>query len=90
MKEMRREEAPARRVVIAGGGNIGFRWRANRGQESALIERDGSAHAGVRTAERTIVLHGDAADEEQPRRVSVAGCLRGADHSEEANILSPC
>ena len=25
MNEMRREEEPARRVVIAGGGNIGFR-----------------------------------------------------------------
>ena len=42
MKELRREEAPARRVVIAGGGNIGLRLAIElEGKNQVkLIERD--------------------------------------------------
>src|SRR5437763_12081978 len=42
MKELRREEAPARRVVIAGGGNIGFRLACDLEDKNQvkLIERD--------------------------------------------------
>ena len=65
MKEMRREEAPARRVVIAGGGNIGFKLASDLEDKNQvkLIERD--AKRARRVSERlnrTIVLHGDAAD----------------------------
>src|SRR6202030_3024070 len=67
MKELRREEAPARRVVIAGGGNIGFRLGSELedNNQVKLIERDrGRARRVSEQLKRTIVLHGDAADEE--------------------------
>ena len=53
MKEMRREEAPARRVVIAGGGNIGLRLAKRAGrQESSQAHRarQQACAARVRTA----------------------------------------
>ena len=64
---MQKAEGPARRVVIAGGGNIGFQLaqKLEREHQVKLIERD--ARRARRIAEQlsnTIVLHGDAADEE--------------------------
>ena len=48
MKEMRREEAPARRVVIAGGGNIGVRlaseyWKTRIRSSSSSATASGRA-----------------------------------------------
>ena len=53
MKEMRREEAPARRVVIAGGGNIGVRLAGELEDKNQvkLIERDGKRQEGLRAIE---------------------------------------
>ncbi len=60
MKELRREEAPAQRVVIAGGGNIGLRL-ANELEgknQVKLIERDSKrARARLRAVEKH---HGSA------------------------------
>jgi len=70
MKEMRKEEAPARRVVIAGGGNIGLRLahELEGKNQVKLIERDNKRARRVSEQLRsTTVLHGDAAD---ARRVS--------------------
>jgi trk system potassium uptake protein TrkA len=76
MKEMRREEAPARRVVIAGGGNIGFRLASELEAKKQL--------------NRTIVLHGDAADEELllEENIDSTDVFAALTNSEEANILS--
>jgi trk system potassium uptake protein TrkA len=66
MKEMRREEAPVRRVVIAGGGNIGFRLASELEYKSQvkLIERDPKRARRVsELLNSTTVLLGDAADE---------------------------
>ncbi len=93
MKEMRREEAPARRVVIAGGGNIGVRLASeleDRNQVK-LIERDGKRARKVsEQLKSTTVLHGDAADEELllEENIDSADVFAALTNSEEANILS--
>jgi trk system potassium uptake protein TrkA len=93
MREMRREEAPVRRVVIAGGGNIGFRLASELEDKNQvkLIERD---HRRARRVSeqllRTTVLHGDAADEELllEENIDSADVFAALTNSEEANILS--
>src|SRR6202522_1483490 len=93
MKEMRREEAPARRVVIAGGGNIGLRL-ANELEgknQVKLIERDSKrARRGSEQLKSTTVPHGDAADEELllEENIDNADVFAALTNSEEANILS--
>src|SRR6266446_6207762 len=67
MGELRHADEPARRIVIAGGGNIGFRLAKTLEPHNQvkIIERD--ARQARRIAElldNAIVLHGDAADEE--------------------------
>jgi trk system potassium uptake protein TrkA len=93
MKEMRREEAPARRVVIAGGGNIGFRLASELEDKNQvkLIERDSKRARRVsEQLNRTIVLHGDAADEELllEENIDSTDVFAALTNSEEANILS--
>ena len=93
MKEMRREEAPARRVVIAGGGNIGFKLASDLEDKNQvkLIERDHKRARRVsEKLNRTIVLHGDAADEELllEENIDSADVFAALTNSEEANILS--
>lgn len=93
MREMRREEAPARRVVIAGGGNIGFRLASQLEDHNQvkLIERD--IKRARKISERlksATVLHGDAADEELllEENIDSADVFAALTNSEEANILS--
>ncbi len=93
MRELRREEAPVRRVVIAGGGNIGFRLAGELEAKNQvkLIERDG--RRARRVSEQltsTTVLHGDAADEELllEENIDSADVFAALTNSEEANILS--
>jgi trk system potassium uptake protein TrkA len=93
MREMRREEAPVRRVVIAGGGNIGLRLASELESKNQvkLIERDNKR--ARRIAEKlssTTVLHGDAADEELllEENIDSADVFAALTNSEEANILS--
>jgi len=93
MREMRREEAPVRRVVIAGGGNIGFRLASElEGKNQVkLIERD---HRRARRVSEQLksatVLHGDAADEDLllEENIDSADVFAALTNSEEANILS--
>jgi trk system potassium uptake protein TrkA len=93
MNEMRREEAPAKRVVIAGGGNIGFRLASELEDKNQvkLIERDSKRARRVsELLNRTTVLHGDAADEELmlEENIDSADVYAALTNSEEANILS--
>jgi trk system potassium uptake protein TrkA len=93
MKEMRREEAPARRVVIAGGGNIGFRLASELEDKNQvkLIERDPKRARRVsEQLRRTTVLQGDAADEELllEENIDSVDIFAALTNSEEANILS--
>ena len=93
MNEIQRLEEPVRRVVIAGGGNIGFRLAQQLEQslQVKLIERDG--RRARRISEQlgnTIVLTGDASDEELllEENIDSADVFVGVTNAEEANILS--
>jgi len=93
MNEIQRLEDPARRVVIAGGGNIGFRLaqKLEETNQVKLIERD--SRRARRISEQlsnTIVLTGDASDEELllEENIDSADVFVAVTNAEEANILS--
>ena len=93
MQELSTVEATAKRVVIAGAGNIGFRLaRALEERvQVKLIER--SPDRSRRAAEalrNTLVLTGDAADEELllEENIDDADVFIAVTNAEEANILS--
>jgi trk system potassium uptake protein TrkA len=93
MSEMRRMEEPVRRVVIAGGGNIGVRLALALEQTNQvkIIERDTRrARTISEQLNRAIVLVGDAADEELllEENVDNVDVFCAITNSEEANILS--
>jgi trk system potassium uptake protein len=93
MSELRKEESPVRRVVIAGGGNIGFRLAKalEKQNQVKLIERDTRRARKIsELLENTIVLNGDAADEELLIEENIDSCdvFAALTNSEEANILS--
>ena len=93
MKEMQRLEDPVKRVVIAGGGNIGFRLAQTLEEENQIkvIERDSKRARRISEQLRnTIVLVGDAADEELlvEENIDSVDVFCALTNSEEANILS--
>jgi trk system potassium uptake protein len=93
MSELRKQDGPVKRVVIAGGGNIGLRLaRAlEKGSQVKLIERDvRRARRASELLENAIVLNGDAADEELliEENIDSADVFAALTNSEEANILS--
>jgi trk system potassium uptake protein TrkA len=93
MSEMRKREEPVRRVVIAGGGNIGLRLAQELEDENQvkIIERDPARAARIsEQVSSAIVLNGDAADEELLVEENIDGvdAFVALTNSEEANILS--
>jgi trk system potassium uptake protein TrkA len=93
MIEMRKEEKPVRRVVIAGGGHIGFALakQLEKSNQVKLIERDPMRARRIsEQLESAIVLEGDAADEELLIEENIDSCdvFCALTNSEEANILS--
>ena len=93
MNEITRAEEKVRKVVIAGGGHIGFRLARllEKHYQVKLIERD--AERARRVSERlegTIVLHGDAQDEELliEENIDSTDVFAAVTNSEEANVLS--
>ena len=93
MSEMRRLEDPVRRVVIAGGGNIGVRLAKALEQTNQvkIIERDAQRARHIsEQLNKAIVLVGDAADEELllEENIDNVDVFCALTNSEEANILS--
>ena len=93
MSEMRKLEDPVRRVVIAGGGNIGVRLALALEQTNQvkIIERNPErAKAISERLNKAIVLVGDAADEEMllEENIDSADVFCALTNAEEANILS--
>ncbi len=93
MSEIRKLEDPVRRVVIAGGGNIGVRLALALEQTNQvkIIERDPRRARHIsETVNKAIVLVGDAADEELllEENVDNVDVFCALTNSEEANILS--
>ncbi len=93
MSELRKQEKPFRRVIVAGGGNIGKRLaRAlEKDYRVKIIERDQARSREIAAElDNTIVLYGDAADgdlllEENIENTDVFCAVTNDD---EANILS--
>jgi trk system potassium uptake protein TrkA len=93
MNELRREDDPVRRILIAGGGNIGFRLARCLEQtcQVKVIERDQvRARKISELLDRAIVLNGDVTDEELliEENIDSIDVFVSVTNSEEANILS--
>jgi trk system potassium uptake protein TrkA len=93
MSEMRKLEDPVRRVVIAGGGNIGVRLALalEKTNNVKIIERDPRrARIISEQLNKAIVLVGDAADEELllEENIDNVDVFCALTNAEEANILS--
>lgn len=93
LSEMRKLDDPVRRVVIAGGGNIGLRLaRALEDTNQVKVIERGWERARRISEQlnRAIVLHGDAADEELllEENIDAADVFVAVTDAEEANILS--
>ena len=93
MNELRKQDDPVKRVVIAGGGNIGFRLAKTleHSNQVKVIERDARRARRIsEQLENAIVLNGDAADEELLIEENIDSCdvFAALTNSEEANILS--
>jgi trk system potassium uptake protein TrkA len=93
MREMQKLEDPVKRVIIAGGGNIGLRLAQTLETENQVkvIERDSKRARKISEQLRnSIVLVGDAADEELlvEENIDSIDVFCALTNSEEANILS--
>ena len=93
MSEMRKLEDPVRRVVIAGGGNIGVRLALalESTNQVKIIERDPQRARSIsEQLNKAIVLVGDAADEELllEENIDSVDVFCSVTNAEEANILS--
>lgn len=93
MSELRRLEKPVKRVMIAGGGNIGRRLaRAlETDYQVKIIEHNAkNARFLSEELEKSIVLHGDAADEELllEENIENTDIFCALTNDDEANILS--
>jgi trk system potassium uptake protein TrkA len=93
MGELRKLDKPVRRVILVGGGNIGkglARALENRYQVK-LIEHDTARVQEVSgELERTLVLQGDAADEDLliEENIENTDVFCAVTNDDEANILS--
>jgi trk system potassium uptake protein TrkA len=93
LREMRKLDDPVRKVVIAGGGNIGLDLaRALEATNQVkVIERDWTRARQIsEQLSRAVVLHGDSADEELllEENIDSADVFVAVTNAEEANILS--
>ena len=94
MSELCAVGKPGRRIMLTGAGNIGLRLAEALEQAHChvkLVERDmARAKTVADQLERTVVLHGDAADEElmQQENIDNVDVFCSLTNDDEANILS--
>jgi trk system potassium uptake protein TrkA len=94
MGELRRLDKHVKRVMLAGAGNIGYRLAAElerRGYFVKLIDHNTERATRVsELLEKTVVLNGDAADEELLRLENIDGMevFCALTNDDEVNILS--
>lgn len=93
INELRKLDRPVRRIIIAGGGNIGVRLASalESTHQVKLIERNRErARAISEQLDKTVVLSGDAADEELlvEENIEATDVFCAVTNDEEANILS--
>jgi trk system potassium uptake protein len=93
MCELRRMDKPVRRVMIAGGGNIGYRLATTieHEVEVKLVEHN-KARAQFLAGElnRTLVLQGDATDEDLlgDENVEAVDMFLALTNDDESNIMA--
>ena len=93
MSELRRLDKPVKRIMLAGGGNIGTRLAESleTRYQVKIIERNaGQCRAIADQLKKTIVLHGDAADEDLllEENIENTDVFCALTNDDEANILS--
>ncbi len=93
MSELRKLERPFKRVIIAGGGNIGKRLAQELQQDYQVKIIDRGRNRSKELAEdldNCIVLHGDGADEELllEENIEDTDVFCAVTNDDEANILS--
>jgi len=93
ISELRKMEKPVRKVLIAGGGNIGYRLAQsleNTYQVKLIEHNRARAQFLSEQLEKTIVLQGDAADEDLllEENIESTDVFCAVTNNEEANILS--
>jgi len=93
MKELRPVDNPARRIILAGGGNIGSNLARilERRHHIKIIERDQErAELIAEDLEKAIVLVGDCADEQllQEEAIETTDVFCVLTNDDAANILS--
>jgi len=89
----RRSDKPNRRIIIAGGGNIGMRLAETieRNYHVKIIEIDPArCRTLAESLHRTVVLHGDAADQDLliQEDIEDTDLYCAVSNDDEANILS--
>jgi trk system potassium uptake protein TrkA len=93
MSELQRLEKPYKRLIVAGGGNIGRRLALSLEQKYRVKLIESNQTRAREIAERldmTIVLHGDAADEDLllEENIENTDVFCAVTNDDEANILS--
>src|SRR5512134_1335203 len=93
MKELRRMDQPVKRVMIAGGGNIGMRLaRALEGQYAVRLIEHNKRRCEFLAARlnRALVLNGDATDEEllEQENIGEMDLFVAVTNDDENNIMS--
>ncbi len=94
VSELRSVDKPYKRIMIAGGGNIGRRLATaleeSRSQVKVIEKNSDTATRLAETLNRAIVLEGDAADETLLREENIENVdiFCALTNDDEANILS--
>jgi trk system potassium uptake protein TrkA len=93
MSELRRVERPYKRVMIAGGGNIGVRLAGAIEPRFSVKVMEPNARRCEELAEilnTTVVLHGDATDKELLLEENIEQCdaFCAVTNDDEVNIMS--
>lgn len=93
MKELRRAERDFRRIVIAGGGNIGERLAGQlepNHQVKIIEHRLARCHALAERLDRTVVLHGSATSKRLLEEENIEDCdiFCALTNDDEVNIMS--
>ena len=92
VSELQKLEKPYRRILIAGGGNIGARLATSIENQKRvkLIERAKSDAKNFPKSNKTVVLQGDASDQDLllEERIDDVDVFCAVTNSDEANIMS--
>ncbi len=93
MAELRRSEPPYKRIMIAGGGNVGARLASvlEHDHSVKLIERSSERCRELsETLERTVVLQGDATDRDLmlEENIENTDMFCALTNDDEANIMA--